>query len=105
SLRCCGGPRDLPAYPTRRSSDLTHTFSMVDPGLGRRVAWFELPHVNDLPHRLHQPAKEGHIMTSTSLNGDNAPLTVMLVHGAFRSEEHTSELQSRENLVCRLLLE
>src|SRR5690606_42150351 len=26
------------------------------------------------------------------------------VHGV-RSEEHTSELQSRENLVCRLLLE
>ena len=25
--------------------------------------------------------------------------------GAFRSEEHTSELQSRRNLVCRLLLE
>src|SRR5690606_39815561 len=25
--------------------------------------------------------------------------------GAARSEEHTSELQSRENLVCRLLLE
>src|SRR5690606_41785957 len=24
---------------------------------------------------------------------------------SFRSEEHTSELQSRENLVCRLLLE
>src|SRR5690606_39743120 len=30
-----------------------------------------------------------------------------LFHGfsQFRSEEHTSELQSRENLVCRLLLE
>src|SRR5690606_14592852 len=27
------------------------------------------------------------------------------VVGAGRSEEHTSELQSRENLVCRLLLE
>src|SRR5690606_41721661 len=27
------------------------------------------------------------------------------VPGAGRSEEHTSELQSRENLVCRLLLE
>src|SRR5690606_33695501 len=26
-------------------------------------------------------------------------------HAAERSEEHTSELQSRENLVCRLLLE
>src|SRR5207302_7943791 len=25
--------------------------------------------------------------------------------GSLRSEEHTSELQSRENLVCRLLLE
>src|SRR5690606_41202267 len=29
-----------------------------------------------------------------------------MLHGAVtRSEEHTSELQSRENLVCRLLLE
>src|SRR5436309_9023310 len=26
-------------------------------------------------------------------------------HAVLRSEEHTSELQSRENLVCRLLLE
>src|SRR5690606_39881213 len=28
-----------------------------------------------------------------------------LLGGIFRSEEHTSELQSRENLVCRLLLQ
>src|SRR5690606_41633458 len=34
---------------------------------------------------------------------DRVP-TVLIVGGA-RSEEHTSELQSRENLVCRLLLE
>src|SRR2546430_13473894 len=27
------------------------------------------------------------------------------VTGAYRSEEHTSELQSQSNLVCRLLLE
>src|SRR6266511_2593957 len=27
------------------------------------------------------------------------------LHHLLRSEEHTSELQSRENLVCRLLLE
>src|SRR5690606_10736322 len=40
------------------------------------------------------------------------PLVVMqsgvdgvLAAGNYRSEEHTSELQSRENLVCRLLLE
>src|SRR3712207_7725947 len=28
-----------------------------------------------------------------------------LAHGSTRSEEHTSELQSRQYLVCRLLLE
>src|SRR5436309_6077195 len=28
-----------------------------------------------------------------------------IVRNTLRSEEHTSELQSRENLVCRLLLE
>src|SRR5687768_18242846 len=33
-----------------------------------------------------------------------APYDVVLTHG-FRSEEHTSELQSRLHLVCRLLLE
>src|SRR5690606_40824224 len=27
----------------------------------------------------------------------------MITYGTHRSEEHTSELQSRENLVCRLL--
>src|SRR5690606_41591271 len=29
----------------------------------------------------------------------------LLANMEYRSEEHTSELQSRENLVCRLLLE
>src|SRR5436309_10978136 len=33
------------------------------------------------------------------------PLVMENIPGFFRSEEHTSELQSRENLVCRLLLE
>src|SRR5690606_41984294 len=32
-------------------------------------------------------------------------LLVQSIHACWRSEEHTSELQSRENLVCRLLLE
>src|SRR3712207_7682457 len=38
---------------------------------------------------------------------DDRPLSLLLAngpHGA-RSEEHTSELQSRQYLVCRLLLE
>src|SRR5690606_40648655 len=44
---------------------------------------------------------------NTTLEQDFAcPHALELVfHVARRSEEHTSELQSRENLVCRLLLE
>src|SRR2546430_8232297 len=34
-----------------------------------------------------------------------APKAAHPEHGRFRSEEHTSELQSQSNLVCRLLLE
>src|SRR5256886_6252565 len=33
------------------------------------------------------------------------PLGTFVINGAERSEEHTSELQSQSNLVCRLLLE
>ena len=38
--------------------------------------------------------------------GETSPRRARQVfHGSGRSEEHTSELQSRTNLVCRLLLE
>src|SRR5256885_7954787 len=36
---------------------------------------------------------------------DDAEFDRMIAAGEFRSEEHTSELQSPCNLVCRLLLE
>src|SRR5690606_42098514 len=36
---------------------------------------------------------------------DCTPRAAQRIDGRSRSEEHTSELQSRENLVCRLLLE
>src|SRR5690606_39558078 len=36
---------------------------------------------------------------------ESASLFTILATSVVRSEEHTSELQSRENLVCRLLLE
>src|SRR2546430_5869175 len=35
----------------------------------------------------------------------NLLFTISTAEGGFRSEEHTSELQSQSNLVCRLLLE
>src|SRR2546430_8747726 len=39
------------------------------------------------------------------LVGRSAPRMVQTFLGRVRSEEHTSELQSQSNLVCRLLLE
>src|SRR5690606_40316843 len=54
-----------------------------DPLLGRRVG---APEVGE----VHAPPRQ-------RVDDERA--------GVGRSEEHTSELQSRENLVCRLLLE
>ena len=39
------------------------------------------------------------------LNNPNSELPILFASARARSEEHTSELQSRRNLVCRLLLE
>src|SRR5205085_10724647 len=82
---CPSAPRHLPSFPTRRSSDLAH-----------------------LLHALQRPAQHvpGVALVGGLLRGqdvaEHAPDTLLL--GA-RSEEHTSELQSQSNLVCRLLLE
>src|SRR5690606_40305366 len=49
-----------------------------------------------------------HFWLPPAHGGAPAPVSALLsalVIKASRSEEHTSELQSRENLVCRLLLE
>src|SRR5690606_26153421 len=47
---------------------------------------------------------EIHAGTAFPLTGSHLQVACEACH-AERSEEHTSELQSRENLVCRLLLE
>src|SRR5699024_11311450 len=55
-----------------------------------------------------QPSEFGLLTDNTDgqqdFNGANLALAVGLAQGT-RSEEHTSELQSRFDLVCRLLLE
>src|SRR3712207_7785044 len=48
---------------------------------------------------LRRVREEGHDFLQARLRGDRG------VQGQYRSEEHTSELQSRQYLVCRLLLE
>src|SRR5690554_339936 len=82
------------------------------------------PFANDLYLLLSQPLREllpvGQMMIATDITSPFfAPLKLALVLAVFaaipvilyqlwsfvRSEEHTSELQSRPHLVCRLLLE
>src|SRR5690606_41775549 len=55
------------------------------------------------PRERHLQRTSGGDQPGTA--GQPAPAAGRPGRGAPRSEEHTSELQSRENLVCRLLLE
>src|SRR5216683_7173001 len=70
-----------------------------------------LPVINDYWERADFPWPLARRLADLGIVGDDiqgygcpgmSPLAVGLVH---RSEEHTSELQSRSDLVCRLLLE
>src|SRR5690554_7646584 len=45
------------------------------------------------------------IKTKKSKKGNYISISVNVIMKSARSEEHTSELQSRPHLVCRLLLE
>src|SRR2546430_8888546 len=51
-------------------------------------------------------ARLGAITTGTACSTSSSPATFTTISTILsRSEEHTSELQSQSNLVCRLLLE
>src|SRR5690606_40752104 len=51
-------------------------------------------------------ADHARLLQRAQVMGERGPLDADLLGDVpLRSEEHTSELQSRENLVCRLLLE
>src|SRR2546430_13002047 len=54
-------------------------------------------------HRLSQPLQGVRIWRGSERRG--APIHRIVDRARSRSEEHTSELQSQSNLVCRLLLE
>src|SRR5690606_41750922 len=90
--------RLLHSFPTRRSSDLPSARR----GLHRRL--------RSRPQRVACGC--GSRILLQSLATRRAPRGAGCIEeigragrGGHRSEEHTSELQSRENLVCRLLLE
>src|SRR5262249_61826267 len=90
-------PRPLPSFPTRRSSDLR-----AQPALSRSPQHVPRSHALSRDRRSYRGAAIG--------GPDCARRGVSLRSGSdrrtsVRSEEHTSELQSLTNLVCRLLLE
>src|SRR5690606_40033516 len=103
-FQCTTATLYLHAFPTRRSSDLIGAMQIVAakdfclPATGGRTldAAIDLPAGRGLLVE-HQHAQ----LVLGQQRGRRQPRRT----GTHRSEEHTSELQSRENLVCRLLLE
>src|SRR5687768_17886954 len=89
-----GDHRDLHSFPTRRSSDLS----------GKR-AITAMPTASGStrtrPGSSHAPP--GRLAASRESLRSSTPKSIPA--NWIRSEEHTSELQSRLHLVCRLLLE
>src|SRR5207302_10808398 len=82
----------LHSFPTRRSSDLGGSSPSSGTGQGRtRATSFfgaTVTYASSIARAIASQSRPLSRCTPTQ-----------------RSEEHTSELQSRENLVCRLLLE
>src|SRR5699024_11635760 len=74
--------RYLHSFPTRRSSDLTGTTSFSE-----KMQEQNIPYESRIIYADYASEKEREYYSES------------------RSEEHTSELQSRFDLVCRLLLE
>src|SRR5207247_4316009 len=97
---CYLSHRHLPAFPTRRSSDLfTPAYDHeLAAALARAGADVEL--VTSRFRFGEAPAPAGYERSELFY-----PISSRLFGRSRRSEEHTSELQSRVDLVCRLLLE
>src|SRR5690242_21326293 len=82
-------------FPTRRSSDL----SLVIFGLHVHVA------IPDAEQRIEVLNEARYFLPHLLALSTSSPFWMGRNTGLKRSEEHTSELQSHVNLVCRLLLE
>src|SRR5207249_11694986 len=103
AIRRSSAPRDHHPFPTRRSSDLGGT--TPEPGYQSRL--LSTPRSCRL-WTAPRPVDSHLTAVGRALWG--AQPTAVLIPCSLRSaitrsEEHTSELQSRFDLVCRLLLE
>src|SRR5690606_41585506 len=96
------GTRDLPFFPTRRSSDLREFFLKEQLKVIKR----ELGVEEDGKEKTTRTFRERIEAAGLPPEARKIALEELEKFETLsRSEEHTSELQSRENLVCRLLLE
>src|SRR5207253_3481066 len=94
-------PPHLTSFPTRRSSDLPLPNPYVVPGGRFREVYYW-----DSYFTMLGLIESGRTDLVKSMLDNFAHLIVTVGHIVVeRSEEHTSELQSRGHLVCRLLLE
>src|SRR5438046_216010 len=84
------------ASPSQVAPPTSHT-KLETPAAATSSAWIGVPGAVGTLSRLHASAG----VTSTA-SRTSVPRVAFIAH---RSEEHTSELQSLTNLVCRLLLE
>src|SRR5690606_40943294 len=100
-LYCPRAHPHLPSFPTRRSSDLIAKRQAEQrddkEADEQQVAERGQPLLQPVLRAMARRAEPTDFTQVRSIAHQNVPTR--------RSEEHTSELQSRENLVCRLLLE
>src|SRR5207248_4363765 len=94
SLSPPGVTRDLHSFPTRRSSDL---FKINTPAKAYHIDILRIGY-----YQGNGARKVVNNMLPTATLPQSQPACK---NGPARSEEHTSELQSPYDLVCRLLLE
>src|SRR5690606_41143993 len=97
--------RRLPPFPTRRSSDLLFTSGSTGRPKGVMIEHCSLANYVSWAKRyyLRGEVLDFPLFTPLSFDLTVTSIFVPLASGGrivVRSEEHTSELQSRENLVC-----
>src|SRR5947209_4725786 len=101
----CSAGHDLPSFPTRRSSDLTTppALERVTPSATAIEPGGACP-VSMRGSELCGVIKEARVKFTDARGIASSGAVSLGLRRVDRSEEHTSELQSRQYLVCRLLL-
>src|SRR5690606_41474898 len=96
---CDASPPDRHPFPTRRSSDL---YNAKELWLSAVPLMRNNKNDDEASSRVFGGAEQRQAGFGVQVHADR--LCSMPPAATPRSEEHTSELQSRENLGCRLLL-